>query len=165
MVVVLVATLIYARRQVSEAQALRQEQSRPHVVPSIDIEQEQMLVLAVENIGRTTAHDVRIQFDEGPFSTIGDIETAQFLREPIPTMPPGHRYRVNWELGFKVFEDDYPHPRTYGVTVSFSDALGRPLEPERYVLDFGVYQGQATGEPGIPEIARTLKEIQRELKR
>lgn len=156
-------SLLYAHRQVAEARDLRREQTRPYVVPSIGVEQQNMFLFVLENIGQTAAYDVRINFDQGPHSTLGDIENLRILHVPIPTMPPGHRYRACWDVSFNVLSDDYPHPTTYEVTLDYNDSHGRPCGPERFVLDFHTYDGQAVELRGINEIAKALEGIQRKL--
>lgn len=163
MVVVLVVTAVYARTQIVEARRLRREQTRPFVVPSVAIEQREMLVFVLENLGGRPAIDVHVRFDKGPFSTIGGIEELRLLREPTPTMVPGQRFRVHWEIGFNALADDYPHPKSYNVAVSYHDPDGTPYGPEMHLLDFRIFDGQATGLRGLSDIARTLEQIRQKL--
>lgn len=58
---------------------------------SLTVEQRLLFMLSVENVGNTAAHNVKIDFEEQPRSTLKEIEQFRMLREPIPTMPPGSR--------------------------------------------------------------------------
>lgn len=171
MVAILFATALYARGQVRQAVELRRDQSRPYVVPSIEVEQQFMFMLTLENVGRTPARNIEIAFDQPPRSTLKDIEAVRFVREPIPTMPPGQKFRAYWEsalaLALAVFSDEnpYPHPVSYRVRVSYHDHQGHHFGPEDYVLDFRVFEGQAAGLKGITELIRTMEDLLKEQKK
>lgn len=165
--VLLVFSARFAARQFEEARRLRQDQSRPYIVPSIDIEQQMLFLFVVENIGRTAAFDVRIEFEEPPRSEMKDIEDLGILNEPIPTMPPGQRFRAYWESSLTIFsrEKPYPHPLAYRVNVSYQDHDGNAYGPELYILDFKVFTGQATGAKGLPELVKAVEQLVSEHKR
>lgn len=164
---VLVFTARYAARQFEEAKKLRQDQNRPYVVPSIDVEQQMLFVFAVENVGRTPAFNVKIQFDDPPRSETKELEDLRMLREPIPTMPPDQRFRAYWESSLTVFnkEKAYPHPLSHRVTVSYEDHQGHVYGPESYVLDFRIYEGQAAGPKGITDLIKAVDRLVAEHKK
>lgn len=162
-VLVLTGTLIFLYLQVREATKLRRQQARPYVVPAIDVEQRTLAMLTLENIGTTAAMDVRLDIDPPPKSTIKDFSEVHFVTDVTPTLPPGRKFRASWDLMHTVFDDDYPYPRRYTATVQYTDHTGKPLPPERYVLDFNAFYGQAVGSPDIPEIARELETIRKQL--
>jgi hypothetical protein len=155
-VVVMALTLVFVRGQVREAVRLRREQTRPYVVVSLDVEQGQLFMIVVENAGTSAAYDVSIEFDVPPSSALKEIETVRMLREPIPLLPPGRRYRAAWDVGHQVLDDAYPHPRTYRPTVRYHDHEKHRYE-DTFVLDFNIYDGQALSEPGIPELVRAVE--------
>lgn len=161
---VVIFTARYAARQVNEAKELRRAQFRPYVVVSIDIEQQMLFMLAVENVGTTPAHNVRVLFQEPPRSTMKEIEEVRFLKEPTPTMPPSAKFRAYWESSMTVFSENqpYPYPMSYAVDVTYEDHHGHEFGPERYILDFRVYEGQAAGLKGMSELVKTLEKIQRQ---
>ncbi len=167
-VAVLFVTGIVIVAQLRHAQGLRRDQSRPYVVPQIAVEQEVLFVFAVENIGRTAAHDVRITFDPPVQSKdFPKLPTIRMLNEPIPTMPPGQRFRANWERTFVVFGEKGPYelPMSYEVTVQYRGMNDRSLAPEKYILDFSVYEGQNRGIKGLPELVRATQELVTEHKK
>lgn len=165
--VVLLVTAIYAARQFKETKELRRAQTRPYVVPSIDVEQQMLFMFRVENVGTTPAYNVQIEFDEAPRSEMRDIEELRLLKEPIPTMPPGQVFRAYWESSLTIFSDEkpYPHPLSYRVRVTYEDLQGHHYGPEDYVLDFRVFHGQATGPKGMRELVGEVEKLVKEHKK
>lgn len=165
--VVLLVTAIYAARQFKETKELRRAQTRPYVVPSIDVEQQTLFMFRVENLGTTPAYNVRIEFDDAPRSEMRDLEDLRLLKEPIPTMPPGQVFRAYWESSLTVFSDEkpYPHPLSYRVRVAYEDLRGHHYGPEEYVLDFRVFHGQATGPKGMRELIGEVEKLVKEHKK
>lgn len=162
--VVVIWTARYAKGQLDEAQRLRLAQSRPYVVVSIGVEQQMMFMLVVENVGKVPAQNVRVQFDEPPQSTTRELDDLRLLKEPIPTMPPGHRYRAYWDSAPEVFGEDkpYPYPLSYRVAVTYEDQQGHDFGPEHHILDFRIYEGQAAYPKGIPELTKAVEKIQKQ---
>lgn len=164
MLIVLLVTAVYAALQFREAKGLRREQTRPYVVPSIGVEQQILFLFIVENVGKTPAFDVTIDFDPSPQSEMKDLEAVSILTQPIPTMPPGQRFRAYWESSLTVFNKDtpYSHPMTYTVRVSYKDSRGQKYGPDEYVLDFRVFEGQALGPKGVGELVKAVEELTKE---
>ena len=164
--VVVAVTALYAKGQLGEARRLRQAQTRPFVVVSVDVEQQTMFMLVVENIGAVPAWNVRVQFDQLPHSSIRGFDELRLLKEPIPTMPPGHRYRAYWESSLNVFdaEKPYAHPMVYRAEVTYEDHDGHAYPPETYILDFRVYEGQAAGPKGMTDLAKAVETLHQQQK-
>lgn len=165
--VVLVVSAVYGIRQFGEAKKLRREQARPFVVPSIGIEQQMLFMFVIENVGKTPAYDVAVAFDPQPQSEMKDLEAVAILKKPVPTMPPGQKFRAFWESSLTVFDEKkpYQHPLTYNVGVTYKDSTGRKYGPEAYVLDFHVYEGQAIGPKGVSELVNAVEELTKEHKK
>lgn len=164
---VLIITAAYAIRQFGEAKQLRRDQTRPYVVPSIGVEQQMLFMFVIENIGMAPALDVIVEFDPPLQSEMKDLEAVTILRDPIPTMPPGQRFRAFWESSLTVFDKEkpYEHPMTYRVTVNYRDSYGHRFGPEVYVLDFHVYEGQAIGPKGVSELVKAVEDLTKEHKK
>lgn len=96
-----------------------------------------------------------------------DIDELRLLTEPIPTMPPHQVFRAYWESSLTVFSEDepYPHPLSYEVSVTYEDLHGHKFGPEAYILDFRVYQGQASGPKGMGELVKALENLVAEHKK
>jgi hypothetical protein len=156
----------YAKKQLDESQEMRLAQTRPYVVVSIGVEQQMLFMLVVENVGKVPAQNVRVQFDELPQSSIRELDDLRLLKEAIPTMPPGHRYRAYWESALVVFseKEPYPYPMSYQVEVSYEDQQGHSFGPERHILDFRVYEGQAQGPKGLGELVKAVEAIAKQQK-
>jgi hypothetical protein len=163
--IVFAVTLYFVNKQVTEASALRRDQSRPLVVVSIDVEQRSAFMLTVENVGVTPAYNVTLASTPPLRSTLKDFESIRMLNEPIPMLPPGHKFRAMWEVSWHVFEADYPHPLNYDTVLTYSDPDGFSYGPEKYLLDFRVYEGQAAALRGLHEIAESVDRLVKEHKK
>lgn len=161
-VLVLVATLYFVSQQVNEATKLRREQTRPYVVVFIDVEQRSLFMLAVENVGSTPAFNVAIKFDQPPQSRITDFRQVRMLQEPIPMLPPGHKFRVTWDGAHEVLDESYPYPLSYRATAEYQDHKGRECGPDPYVLDFRVYGEQAQNLKGTHELVTAIENLHKE---
>lgn len=148
--------------QVWEARKLRLEQTRPHVVVSLQIEQRIMVMLVVENLGATTAKDVAIEFEPQPKLLDGELAVQH---RPIPTLPPGMKLRSHLGQGFKLLDDNYDGPRQFTATATYSDARGRPLPPDKYRLDIGMFDGYAVDLKSMNELVDEVAKIQRTLRK
>jgi hypothetical protein len=123
-VAVYVVLGIFAWIQVLQARKLREEQARPFVI--VDFEPGFLVYLTVENLGRTMARDVSIQFDKPLESTLSgtrEIDESPLFREPIPTLPPGKKIRVLFDQYAARMEAKLP--LTYDVTLATRDRPAR----------------------------------------
>ena len=115
---------LFAWWQIHEARTLREEQAQPFVI--VDFEPGYLVYLTVENLGRTMARDVRIQFDKPLESTLErpyELDESPLFSRPIPALPPGKKIRVLF--------DQFPArldtglPLTYDVKVRYRGPTGR----------------------------------------
>lgn len=161
--VIYAAILVFAWSQVREAKRLREEQSRPFVV--VDFEAAMLSHLTIENIGKTLARDVTIEFDPPLESTLNrpwDWEGAAFLTTGIPMLPPGKQLRMTFDQLVQRFNSDLP--RAYEVVVEYLGPTSKSSRfKDRYTLDLGVFEGMAVPERGMPELVRAVREIKSEM--
>jgi hypothetical protein len=155
---------LFAWRQVHEARKLREEQARPFVI--VDFEPGFLVYLTVENVGRTMARDVRIEFDKPLQTTLErprELDETPLFREPIPTLPPGKKIRVL----FDQFNErlDKGLPLTYRVKLRYRGPEGRKTWEHPYRLDLGMYLGSDLPQKGIPELVTEVENIRKEIKK
>ena len=153
---------LFAWWQVHEARKLREEQARPFVI--VDFEPGFLVYLTVENLGRTMARDVTIEFDQPLESTLRgprEIDESPLFREPIPALPPGKKIRVL----FDQFNDrtEAKLPLTYDVEVRYRGPTGNKPWKDTYRLDLGMYLGSALPPKGIPELVTEVENIRKEI--
>jgi hypothetical protein len=163
-VLIYVVLGLFAWRQVHEARKLREEQARPFVI--VDFEPGFLVYLTVENLGRTMARDVTIEFDKPLTTTLDkphELDETPLFREPIPALPPGKKIRVL----FDQFNDrvDKGLPLTYDVKLTYRGPEGRKKWEHPYRLDLGLYLGSTPPAKGLPEIAAELETIRSEIKK
>lgn len=151
--------------QAASEQRLREEESRPFVV--VDFESspasQHLVDLVVSNIGSTVAKNVRITTDpplESSDETHGyPLSQAVLMREGIPFLPPGKKISAFFDSSIKRYQRK-DLPNRYVATVQFEDYAGRPQEPLKFVLDYGVrYDLLYTTVYGTHHAAEALREI------
>lgn len=161
--VVLVLTAVFARRQVREAARLRREQTRPFVVVQYEF-RNVLIQIAIRNLGKTVARNVKIDFDRALQSKqFGDEKFAEMalFREGIPNLAPGQEIRVHF--------DHFPNrveaglPMRYVASVKYDDHEGLPLSPEKFVLDLSPYVQSARVPKGLHELVEAVELLRGEL--
>ena len=165
-VVVYVLLLVYAVRQVGEARTLREDQARPFVL--VDFTAENFTAIVIANTGRTAARDVRVKFD--PPLASGMAEPWAWTNHPafsdsgMSILAPGREYRLGFDLLITRSRD---LPRRFRVTIAYHAAIGKrkPKYSDEYVLDLTNFDGVDLPNAGLPEIAKSLREIGRALDR
>jgi hypothetical protein len=101
-----VAALIFAYRQLKKNRELKREQIRPHVAMFMEPHATDwhLIELVVRNFGETAAYDVRFAFVNPP--TVGLYENEHdglvnvgelALPASIPTLAPGQEWRTIWD--------------------------------------------------------------------
>jgi hypothetical protein len=159
---VIAGSLAFARRQVAEARRLREEQTRPFVV--VDLEPGWIIYLIIENVGRTLARNVRVNFEPPLASTRADVrfEEIPALRDGIPTLPPGRKFRFFFDSSIeRLNRTDLP--RSYEVEVRYARYDDRALPPETYVLDLHSMLESIPPDEPLRDAAKALKGIKDEV--
>jgi hypothetical protein len=141
---VLIAAAIVAWWQVKEARRLREAQAQPFVVVDFVVERGAEIYLVISNIGGTMARDVRLKFEPELTSTLDSDPNVtprrdlKPLREVIPSLPPGKRIPVLFDIFHA--RDAAVYPDLYRVKTTFySPALKDELDDES-VIDLGIYR-------------------------
>lgn len=170
--VVLTTTAILGWRQLREAVRLRQEQSRPWVVVDFDTPNAWLIDLTIQNVGKTTAKDVRLEFDPPPQRAIeekrseerGRFADTALVKEGLSTLPPGKTVRAFFDSAIE--RKDSGLPDSYSVTVTYTDSAGRGMPPDHYVLDFKALWGiEFVDRKGLHELAESMENLHKEVKK
>jgi hypothetical protein len=156
------ARLGYA--QIKDARGLREEEARPVVVVDLDTEvSSHVYYIYFQNLGKTTAHDVRLTFDPPLRASQAEQYVQNFFSHTFPTLPPGKRLQSAWDSSLAVLEDKNSLPTCYSVTVTYRDRNGKPFVDE-YVLDAGVYKGRMYADKkDVEDLVRAIEKIQKTL--
>lgn len=160
--IIYVAILVYAIKQVSEAQRLRRAQVRPFVV--VDIEPGWILYLTVENIGTTLARDVRFHFEPELSGTVrpdSELREAPLLRNGVKSLPPRKRYRIFFDSFIERTKED-KLPMEYVATATYTDDEGTTYK-DQYVLDLNAFLHASPEEKGLPELVKEVEKIRKEV--
>ncbi|GGK59978.1 hypothetical protein Ppa06_26280 [Planomonospora parontospora subsp. parontospora] len=160
-----------ALRQLELEQQVRREQQEPYIV--VDIQPSafvnSVLLIVIENTGPTVARNVRIKFspeierfmDTDGFGRFVLAESFLF-KNGIPSMPPGRRIELLFDLGFKRLNSDLP--KEYTVTVDCDGPGDRPVETMVYKIDLRIYEGtEQLGVRNIHDGVKMLEKVKDEL--
>lgn len=101
-----VAALLYAHRQLKRNREQRAEETRPHVAMFMEPHASDwhLIELVVRNFGETAAHDVQFSWANPP--TVGQYESEHdgmvnvgelALPSAIPALAPGQEWRTVWD--------------------------------------------------------------------
>ncbi len=150
---------------------VQQDQSKPCVVvyTQLDIARAPMIMIVIENIGRSLARDVRFDleprqipkfaFRRNKANTKPELMTSGPLINGIPALAPGESRRITWG-------DYYGLQKALGesttkVTVSFKYGP-RQMEPVESVLEVESFGGEVewTDPDGARQCASQLKKIE-----
>lgn len=159
-VVVTVLLAFYAARQVREARRLREEQTRPFVV--VTIEPDWLASLLVKNVGTTVATEVRIAFDPPFQSHFKDEPLPIFRDDGIPSMPPGMELRFS-VISMIQYLNDRDVPGQYRVTVTCRNFDGSKSYEDIYLIDLDVFEGMEPPPDGLPELVKAIEKVTKEI--
>lgn len=166
--IVVLGGLWFARKQIKEAVATRKDQSRPYVAIYFEMTagMESFPDLVVKNLGPTAAYNVVISTTPEIRSSTdreGELVLGQagFLKNGIPTLPPGGEVRAffdtmigrptDWELA-------------YEATVSYQDRSSERHD-DRYILDLSPHLGTShVTRRTIHDVHKQLENLVKELK-
>ncbi|MEV6061847.1 hypothetical protein AB0L62_17750 [Nocardia asteroides] len=163
LVTVVVAGL-YARKQVAEMRALREEQAQPYVVASMELSSRGSTVLLVfKNYGTTGAHDIRVNITPTPQNSAhpdAPVDGGADVAYPavLPFLAPGQEWRTYWDHAPQR-RDRTALPERHVATVAFKDSKGRELEPTTSILDWGVVWNHAVNSEKT--IGHLVKEVEK----
>jgi hypothetical protein len=155
-------------RQVKEAQRSREDQSRPFVLLDFEIVASVIVELHVRNIGPALARDVRFEFDKPLETTVvvpdWSLADLSLFRDGIPYLAPGKVIKVLFDQF--VEREAKRLPRSYAVTVTYTDAKRAKPYSEQIVLDLSTYVGtNGINEHGLHDIHKELKNLVRTVER
>jgi hypothetical protein len=166
---VLAIAAVVGLYQLGEARRLRKGSLRPFVVVDFEVDAPEVYV-AVSNMGRTMARDVRVTFD-APFESgvfADDQHTLRHFEERfaagLHSMPPGKKIRTLLDLGTHrpagKFNDRYTASIAYKSDVTGDNYC------DTVVLDYDLYRNLVRVErKDIHDVHERLKEIATETKK
>lgn len=164
LVLVASITAVAAFHQVRESRRIREEQTRPYVVVSVEPSpaSRQLLDVVIRNVGSTPAIGTRIEI-EPPLKRADEddqfpLAKARVFTEPIALIAPGYTMTVFLDNGIERKDrDDLPEVHT--ATVTYADSTGRPLR-DTYTLDLAAQRGSTwIGVKGEHDAAKALEVI------
>src|SRR5262249_13529785 len=98
-----------AEQTLQELKDARDQETAPQVVAYFDVPRRRRTIdLVIKNIGKTTAHNVKLKFDPVLKSSIEQvqIEDLVLFKEGIGSMPPGYEIRTVFDSVISYFRSD-----------------------------------------------------------
>lgn len=156
-----------AWRQVTEAAATREAETRPYVGIDFQADIETLAVnLVVTNYGRSMATDVTFEFDPLPESTIKSfsIDKMKMLRDGLVSLPPGKTLSTVFDYLPERHKTDLPEE--YRATVRYRwEDLDRTYS-QSVDLDLGIYKDLThITRQGLHDIHKRLKDMKDEMRK
>lgn len=132
-----IATMILAIltwKMVKEMKQARLDTSRPYVIAYLEYKEHQVFFIC-ENIGKTTAQNVKLDFDT-PLLGIENYEVSKELfSSPIPSMPPTHQIKTFVNSSINILENNKD---LLNITIKY--ASGDTQYIDNYPITFSKYQ-------------------------
>jgi len=154
----------FAFLQIREARSLQEEEARPVVVVDLDVDEHpHMIYLYFKNLGKTTAHNVRLSFNPALESSVEGVEAVRFFDHVFPTLPPGKRIDSFFDTARDRLQPNATLPTSYEATVEYEDRHGKK-HTDRYRLDIEALRGRTyIDKKDIEDVAKALENIATEL--
>jgi len=164
LVLVASTAALAAFSQVSESRRIRQEQTRPYVVVSVEpsLASRQLLDVVIRNVGTTPAIGTRIKI-EPPLRRAREddqfpIAAARVFTKPIALIAPGYSMNLFLDNGIERKDRD-DLPDTHTATVTYTDSTGVRWT-DVYTLDVAAQRGASwVGVLGGHDAAEALQRI------
>lgn len=163
--------LIYARQQINEAKAARQQtsdlevkRSQPYVVAYAEESTATNLAidLVIKNFGPTAATDVRIVLQPWPERAGRHDDSAKVAIPAFPVLAPGQEWRTSWVWTPDRKESGLPDRHDGFVTFL---GIGDEEFTTPVILDLSVYTHREWIEVyGVHDAAKALREISKNQK-
>lgn len=163
-VVLVLITIHYAfqtQRQVGEMRRTREAESAPYVTASLETPHgDDTVSLVVRNHGRTAARDVRVQIDP-PIANVFETDhvAPDFLRGPVPFLPPGREMRTELWSHSHAFDERKGLAQSYTARVAWADARSGKRYDETYPLDFSGFRNIAYSNPTSVKQYQVIKDL------
>lgn len=151
--------------QLRDARALREEEARPVVLVDLDIDKHpHMIYVYFQNLGRTTAHNVRLWFDPPLESSVRGPGRVAFFEHIFPTLPPGKRLESFLDTAITRLSEHTTLPTSYVATVTYEDRRGAQYA-DSYLLDIEAFRGRMyVGKKDIDDVAKALESMSQQLR-
>ena len=118
-----------------------------------------MIYLYFQNLGRTTAHNVRLSFTPTLQSSVTGDDLLGFFTHIFPTLPPGKRIDSFLDSAIERLAKGTELSSSYEATVVYEDRHGK-THTDRYRLDIEAFRGRTfVDETDIEDVAKALKDI------
>lgn len=152
-----------AENTLQEMKEARDEENAPSVVVYFNYihSRRQTLYLVVENIGKSIARDIKLEFS--PALQVSDfnkemLENSPVLTNGIRSLVPNYKISIPFDYLMHYIHSNLPTEYTVKVTYWWKKSL--PLQELEYVLDLNPYKHMDfVTDTGLGEIDETLQQF------
>jgi hypothetical protein len=154
---VLLATLLYAAKQLREAKELRREQFRPWVTVSFHF-RSNIAFIKIKHLGNTAARKITLSFEPELVTTRSQgIGEVVMLSKETPVLVPGDERLLLLDSVPERLKSNLAQRHT--AHVSYSDHRGQKLPAEEFVLDFSLLDGTRILDKGLHDLVEEAIKI------
>jgi len=148
-----------AENTLQEMRNARAEENAPFVVVYFKyIHRRSTIYLVVENIGKSVAQNVKMEFDpplQGSKLMRPDLESNTLLTDGIYSIVPNYKIPIPFDFLNHYFHENLP--LEYRIRVTYYGSGNLPQQEVKYVLDLKPYKyTHFVTEKGLDEIDETL---------
>jgi hypothetical protein len=146
-----------AERQLELDQQMFADQSQPYVYADIrpDDDQPQLLVVVIENLGRSVATEVIVDF-EPPLQSTQIADFAHVPRLRLGALAPSRRYKYPFDVSFRYLASN--NPLSYLVRVKANGPHGPVGLSYEINLD-DLKRTAAANKAGLGDVAEAIKDV------
>lgn len=156
------ATILYTintGRQVEEMKAARELATAPNVVAYLHVDHRAIAGIAIKNIGKGIARDIRLRFDPD-LRTSKDFDPMEMsiVENGLESLVPGQEIVAFLDLTRDYFKNNLPI--RYQTTIEFSGGISNSSYTNHCVIDFQVYRDlRETPLKTVHELVEAVEEI------
>jgi hypothetical protein len=125
----------------TEMRDARDAESAPYIVAYIDIPYDKagLLYFVLKNVGRSVAHDIRMEFDPPLVNTLKiGIDKMPMFTNGIGSLPPGHELKTFFDGGISYFAAGLP--KYYKVRISYTGGMKSGRRTIDTQIDLGAFE-------------------------
>jgi len=132
------AQTIASSKSLDLMQQMREAETRPYIVPTLDLSPQGLSTLVIENVGKTPAVDIQIEFDPSLPEDAPNNKATQAIKalqsQGFKYMPPGFQGRFFWGVG-----KESPLGNEFTIGITYYSSLNHTQYRERYFISMDDY--------------------------
>lgn len=136
----------------------RDQEIAPYVVAYFDFQGHEIYFI-VENVGKSLANNVKIEFQPGLENSRGNgISKISLIKDGVSSIPPKYKIKTFFDMSPSYFEKKLP--LKYKVKINYFGGLNDEIRTTEHILDIGAYKDVSfLGKKGLNELVREFEDL------